>query len=379
LRHPWIKRGNGGLASVVCALALVALTLWCARALSASAEVELSPPRAAEAETAVPCTASALPTLGGRSGNAVAVSSTGTVVGIADDKSGVSRPVIWRGGKITALEVPFESAVPTSINGQGIVVGTGYDSAAQMLVGWWWSKGTTHRLPVQRDDIALPEAIDESGHVAGALIAGEDHSDGPGADEDERAAFWPSVRALPRELAARPGDRSSHAFAIAPDGTVGGVSLGSGGTAVLWDRQGDVHGLNSLGGRGGIVRGFTGTSDPVGQAAVSTGGTHAVTWDDSGRADDLGTLGRDKSSTAIAATSDLVVGSGDASVRGSVPQAVAWIAGAPQVLPPATTSQFRGEAGTANAVAQNARATLVVGFSADAVGVRQPTTWSCLP
>lgn len=376
VRRIGLRTGRGlGVATAV-----VALTAGLTQALIASAEVGQSPNRPSQAKVAVLCIGSALPTLGGRNGNAVAVSSAGAVVGIADDTSGVSRPVIWRGGKTTSLGVHLESAVPTSINRFGVVVGTGYDAASEMLVGWWWSEGTTHALPVRRGDIALPEAIDDRGRVVGALVADEEHSDGPGADEDERAAVWTSVRVLPRELPAIPGQHAAHAFAIAADGTVGGVSLSGGGTPVLWDSRGRVHRLGTLNGEGGIVLGFNGRSDPVGQAAVSAGGTHAVTWNGSGGAVDLGTLGAKKTSAANAATSGVVVGSGDDSVAGgSVTQAVAWIAGKAHILPPISQSRFRGAAGTANAVAQVSGASVVVGFSADAVGVRKPTTWSCEP
>lgn len=375
VRHVGLRTGR----SFGVATAVVVLIAGLAQALTATAEVEQSSNRASQAKAAVPCIGSALPTLGGRNGNAVSVSA-GAIVGIADDASGVSRPVIWRGGKATSLGIRLESAVPTSINRFGVVVGTGYDAASEVLVGWWWSNGTTHSLPVRRGDIALPEAIDDQGRVVGALVAGDEHSDGPGADEDERAAIWKSVRVLPRELPAIPGEHGSHAFAIASDETVGGVSLDSGGTPVLWDSRGGVHRLGTLSGQGGIVRGFDGRSDPVGQAAVSAGGTHAVTWNDSGGAVDLGTLGAKKASAAKAATSGVVVGSGNASVPGgSVTQAVAWIAGKANLLPPVSLPHFRGSAGTANAVAQVSGGLVVVGFSADAVGVRKPTIWRCKP
>jgi uncharacterized membrane protein len=316
--------------------------------------------------TTNPCTGSALPTLGGRNGNAVAVNRDGAVVGIADDATAQSRPVMWRAGGVTPLAVPLQAAVPTAVNRHGVVVGTGYDPGAEMLVGWWWD-GTTHRLPVRAGDSALPEAIDDAGRVAGALVAEHDHADGPNADDSERAAYWPSVHTLPRQLPALPGDDAAHAFAIAPDGTVGGVSLGAGGTPVLWDRLGR---LRSLGGPGG-VHGFDARSRPVGQLAVP-GGTHAVVWDAAGQPAELGRTGISSATDAAAAS---VVGF--AQPRGGRSQAVIWLDGAARELPAVSTRGFTGVAGTANAVADTTGAITVAGFSADSVGVRRPTVWRC--
>ncbi len=225
-----------------------------------------------------PCEATALPTLGGRWGNATAASSNGLVVGIAEDASGRSRPVLWRAGRAVALEIALDAVVPTGVNRSGAVVGTGYDSAAEMLVGWWWSGGTMHRLPVEPDDIALPEAIDDSGRIVGALIEDEEHSDGPGADENERAALWVSTKTLPRELPAAAGDDTAHAFAIAPDGTIGGVSMGRTAAGALWDLQGRVQRLPNLDdAAAGLVRGFDSQARPVGDAAAAGGGSPSHT------------------------------------------------------------------------------------------------------
>jgi hypothetical protein len=219
----------------------------------------------------------------------------------------------------------------------------------------------------------VPEAIDDAGHVAGAMLDDEEHADGPNADDSERAAYWPSVHAMVRELPALAGDDAAHAFAIAPDGTVGGVSLGSGGTPVVWNRTGQVHRLAVLSGYGGLVHGFDAGSRPVGQAALPDGDSHAVVWDSAGKPADLGAPGR--TSVATDAASGAVVGYGGA--PGQRTQAIAWLAGTGHVLEPVSTAVFDGVAGTANAVADASDSITVAGFSADAAGVRQPTVWSC--
>jgi hypothetical protein len=327
---------------------------------------------------AAPCQASQLPTLGGRWGNATAASSNGLVVGIAEDASRRSRPVLWRGGHAVALDIALDAAVPTGVNRSGTVVGTGYDIAAEMLVGWWWSGGAMHRLPVKAGDIALPEAIDDAGRIVGALIANEEHSDGPGADENERAAFWPSTRVQPRELRPATGDDTAHAFAIAPDGTVGGVSIGRTAAGALWDPQGRVRRLPSLDANAGLVRGFDSQARPVGDAAARGGGTRAVLWE-SGKPRDLGSPAPGRSSSGVAATTDVVAGTSDvpAVSGGEVSQAVVWIRGVAHVLTPLSAPGFVAVGGAATAVSTTGGVPMVAGYSADAVGARYPTVWRC--
>ncbi len=326
-----------------------------------------------------PCEATALPTLGGRWGNATAASSNGLVVGIAEDASGRSRPVLWRAGRAVALEIALDAVVPTGVNRSGAVVGTGYDSAAEMLVGWWWSGGTMHRLPVEPDDIALPEAIDDSGRIVGALIEDEEHSDGPGADENERAALWVSTKTLPRELPAAAGDNTAHAFAIARDGTIGGVSMGRTAAGALWDLQGRVQRLPNLDdAAAGLVRGFDSQARPVGDAATAGGGSRAVRWEN-GKPHDLGSPAPGRTSSGVAATADVVAGTGNVPVQGGgeVSQAVVWIRGIAYVLTPLSQPGFVAVAGAATAVGTSAGAPIVVGYSADTVGARHPTVWRC--
>jgi len=327
---------------------------------------------------AAPCQASALPTLGGRWGNATGASSNGLIVGIAEDASRRSQAVLWRGGRAVALDIGLDAAMPTGVNRSGTVVGTAYDSAAEMLVGWWWSGGAMHRLPVKPGDIALPEAIDDRGRIVGALIANEGHSDGPGADETERAAFWASTQTQPRELPAAAGDDTAHAFAIASDGTIGGVSMGSTAAGALWDLHGTVRRLPNLDAHGGLVRGFDSAARPVGDAATASGGSRAVRWEN-GKPRDLGSPVPGRTSSGVAATADVVAGTSGVPVQsgGEVSQAVVWIGGVAYVLTPLSAPGFVAVAGAATAVGTSAGAPIVAGYSADAVGARRPTVWRC--
>ncbi|MEW1812486.1 hypothetical protein AB0284_17485 [Pseudarthrobacter phenanthrenivorans] len=323
------------------------------------------------------CTARLYAGLGGRGSNAVAASSSNNlVVGLADTAAGESAPVLWRNGQPTQLSIPLQAVAPTSVNAAGVVVGTGYDSTREVLVGWWWQDGVYHLLPVGPGDLALPAMISDSGVVAGALINDEEHADGPGADEDERPAVWSSVTAAPRELALPAGATGGHAFAIGPDGTAGGVALGEGGTPVLWAPTGAPRTLQTVAGRGGVVLGIDSSGQALGQSAVP-GGTHAVAWGALGLINDVGTAAAGPSSKAESGVPGVAVGEGSSpSFRGSRPQAVMWVGKSARILPPASDSQFAGVSGSASSVSRQGGTTTVIGFSAADNGLRRATEWS---
>lgn len=330
-----------------------------------------------EMRAATNCAPRLLAGLGGRGSNAIAESSNGLVVGIADTATGGSAPVLWRDGRPTPLTIPLLTAVPTSVNRAGVVVGAGYDAIHEVPVGWWWQNGRYHRLPVSPGDIALPSAVSDSGAVAGVLIDDEEHSDGPGADEDERPAVWSTVTAAPRELPLPAGARGGHAFAIGPDGTIGGVALADGGTPVLWAPDGTPKVLPALAGRGGVVLAIDSAGQALGQSAVPEG-THAVAWGASGLVTDLGAAAAGPTSSAQGGVAGIAVGAGSTpSFRASRPQAVMWVGKSARILPPASDGRFAGVSGSASSVSRQGGTTVVVGFSAAANGLRRATEWSC--
>ena len=314
--------------------------------------------------------------LGGKGSNVSAASSNGLAVGLADNAAGESVPVLWRNGQPAPISIPLQAAAPASVNASGVVVGTGYDDAKQELVGWWWQDGQYHLLPVNPGDIALPSVVSDSGVVAGALVADEEHSDGPGADEDERPAVWSSVTAAPHELSLPSGARGGHAFAVGPDGTAGGVALGDDASPVLWAPSGAPRTLPTVAGRGGVVLAIDSAGQALGQSAVPEG-THAATWDTSG-VTDVGTAAAGPTSSAQAGAAGVAVGTGSTpSFRQSRPQAVMWIGKTARILPPGSDGQFAGVSGAATSVSRQGTTTLVLGYSAAADGLRRATEWNC--
>lgn len=319
---------------------------------------------------ASPCEATALPTMGGRGGNVVDVSSNGLLTGIADDGRGEPHVVVWRQGRITSLDVDLESAVPTAINSHGVVVGTGFDPATARRVGWAWVHGRLQVLDAGDAEAATPEDLDDSGRVVGAVWVAE----------NEHAAVWSDLGSAPRLLPPAPGDGGSHAFAVAPDGSVGGASLGDGGTPVVWAEDGQVRPLETATGLG-MVTGFGADAAPVGETYLEDGRNRAVVWDAQGEVSDLAAAGRGGSSAAVEGAGRLLV-AGTASTRaGARPQAMVWYSpnGVGQTLAPVSSRRFHGVAGVVNGAVKEAGGALLVGYSADAVGLRVPTEWRCSP
>ena len=364
------RQGRRRLQALLTALLLALSSGLVVRDAASAADGDVRP--------ATNCAVRLLPGLGGRGSNAIATSSNGLVVGIADTATGESAPVVWRNGQPTPLTIPLQTAVPASVNQAGVVVGTGYDTVHEVLVGWWWQGGQYHQLPVGPGEIGLPSMVSDSGVVVGVLIDDEEHSDGPGADEDEHPVVWSSVRAAPRELTLLSGARGGHPFAIGPDGTIGGVALSDdGGTPVLWAPDGTPRAMPTLSGHGGVVFAIDSAGRALGQSAVS-GGTHAVAWDAAGLITDLDASAADPTSSVLAGVAGIAVGTGSTpNVRASRPQAMMWVGKNARILPPGSDAQFAGVSGAASSVSQQGGITTVVGFSTAATGLRRATEWSC--
>ena len=216
---------------------------------------------------------------------------------------------------------------------------------------------------------AAPEDIDDSGRIVGAVEV----------NEDEQAAVWESDSAKPRLLRPLPGDEGAHAFAIAPDGSVGGVSLGDGGTPVVWKAGSDAAvrvGPVSK----GIVFGFDADSRPLGVTYLADGSSEATLGTPTGQPCRLAPAGR-KGTVAHAAGGGAVVGSTGGSLAGSStrPKATLWKSpGQPgQMLAPVDLGTFRGVGSDATVARAVAGGTVVAGYSTDRVGRRVPTEWRC--
>lgn len=343
---------------------------------SGSPGVSPAGPALARALAVAPCTARGLPTLGGRYGNVTAAAPNGDIVGLADDTAGAAQPVLWRAGQPHLIRTRLDSSVPTGLNTHGVVVG---DSArGENPVGWVWSRGRTTLLRGASKYTALPAAISDKGLIVGALVTAEgtqSEGDGtPGLSEAEQAALWRSPAGRPQKLAPLPGDQGAHAFAVASDGRVGGVSAGDRFRPVVWNRAGKPHALPGLGGGYGAVRAFGPGGIAVGDAVARDGTDHPVMWAANGRITDLGLPGGSRTAQADGVLpGGVIVGTAQMPVAGggTLAQAVRWTAaGRWQLL---SAPQGLGQA----LVMGTASADTVAGYQTDAKGGRHPVTWEC--
>jgi uncharacterized membrane protein len=298
------------------------------------------------------CVANRLPTPGGGRGNATAVSSNGLVVGIATDSTGLTYPILWDHGKATKIPAQLFGAVPTSVNQDGVVVGTAYGKAQNIPVGWWWAAGRdVQLLSVNSGEVAIPEAINDDGAVVGAIVNDEEQAESEAVDDVERAAYWPSVHGIAQPLGPLQGDEGAHAYTISRSGVIGGVSSGANFRPVIWDRAGQPTELQTGGSRAGAVRGFVRAGGPAGEAVLPGSGLQLVQWDAAGQAQPLG-------SEQVLATLRL-----GATSIGKLPVAPVSSARAVEAVAVAATAVGEG--------------TQLVGYTVVSDGSRFATSWRC--
>jgi uncharacterized membrane protein len=369
---------HGRLWAMLSALALVA-------PLGGSAAGQLAGAMAAHPAGPVgSCVTSRLATLGGGHGNAIAVSSTGVAVGIADDAALRSHPVLWQDGRVTRIRTTLVGAVPVAVNKDGVVVGTAFDPHSEMPVGWYWNGKRVRLLPTDPGDAAFPSAIDDGGRVVGAVASDEDHADGNVVDDVERAAYWPSVHTLPRVLGPLAGDEGAHAYAIRGN-KIGGVSSGDTFTPVVWDLAGRPKALRSSGAGAGVVQTFTSAGLPAGEAVLPGLGLRAVRWDRARRAHVLPGIAAGAESTVTSAAPGLLTGTRrDRSAGpGGRQTALVWrgdrasVLSPLQSLRPARGPVQRGVGAVGAAASATAKGAVIVGYSTSAEGTRFPTAWRC--
>lgn len=325
----------------------------------------------AAADTA--CVPMALQTLGGPTSTVAAVSPKGLAVGLADDDLGVPQPVIWRNGTVTKIFTGLPGSLPTAVNDAGEVVGIAQAPAIEGVVGWYWKGGKAVLMAAPPGEGASPAAISNAGVIVGSLVDNQDTSDTHAADGPSQAAVWSSPRALPKELKSLPGASGSDAYSVSEDGIVGGVSIGDGQTAVLWDRGGRPTRRPDLGGGWGVVNDVTAAGTAVGAAAAPNGLGRATRWDDKGRPVDLGGVPAGATSVAKAVSrSGYVAGSVETPTGSTRHQAaVRWTpSGRSQALPPGVHRAGATATGITEAGA-------VFGYTSDGEGRRFATQWRC--
>jgi uncharacterized membrane protein len=336
-----------------------------------STDAPAAPPVAA-APTAS-CGVLPLPTLGGLFGQVLAANEGGLAVGSATDRAGAETAVLWKSGSVLSLSTGTAGSVAVGVNGRGDVVGRGGVNATP--VGWMWSRGVAVRLKADKDEIAVPAAINDSGLIIGALSENEgNEGEVAGRSEDAQAALWPNAKAAPVVLPALPGDQGAQALAVNDRGQVGGLSAGARFRPVVWDLQRRARVLADLGGGYAAVRALADSGLAVGDAVSPDGTDHPVLWDATGRITTLDLPPGSRSGQAAAILPNgTVIGSADVPLVGGgvKTQAVRWTK--PRSVALLSTADGR----TSSAAGGAADAASYVGYRTDPVGGKHPVLWRC--
>ena len=354
-------------------VAVFVLTAAAAFALLAGRAEGAPPPALPQADPPT-CSAADLGTLGGSQGNATAVSSNGLVTGYAEDRSGTPQPVLWKSGKARRIVTGLISVTPTGINRRGEVVGVGVEPSDLETVGWHWVSGKTTLLRAPAGKVAVPEAINDAGRIAGALASNDDGGAEPTSGEaPEQPATWASAKAPAKVLPQLAGDVGGHVYGLNQKGIMVGNSQGLDHfTPTMWDAGGHVTALEGLGGKWGVARAVDDKGVAVGAAVAASGEQQAMLWDVDHQAKKRGWSGG-KGIQANGLTRGIAVGQTDVREKGDITltKALQWDAsGNPAIIPPLSGHPGAG----VNAASSDGT---VVGFSSNDRGARRPTKWTC--
>jgi len=333
-----------------------------------------APPPATPPPAVATCAPTDLGTLGGHQGNATAVSSNGLVTGYADDGTGTPQPVLWKSGQPNRIVTGLLSVAPKGINRRGEVVGVGVEPSDLETVGWHWLDGQTTLLRAPAGKIAVPEAINDAGRIAGALAADDDGGTEPSGEAPEQPASWASAKSPATVLPHLAGDVGGHVYGLNQKGVMVGNSQGLDHfTPSMWNASGHLTALQGLGGQWAVARAVDDTGVAVGAAVAANGEQQAMIWDVSHHAKKHGWVGG-RGVQANGLPHGISVGQIEVREKGDIlrTKAVQWDAsGNPAMIPP-----LPGYVGAGvNAASPDG---MVVGFSSDDRDVRRPTAWKCV-
>jgi probable HAF family extracellular repeat protein len=275
-------------------------------------------------------TIQAIPTFGGTSSFALAISSTGLVSGNAQTALGTPNPrlnaFLWDGTSLTNLgTIPGSNNFSRGygVNASGVVIGESDNNSPR---AFRWENGTMPQLPTLGGPTAVAHGINDAGQIVGIANTGT----------ASRAVIWENGGV--RDLGAADGSTNTlaRAWAINARGDVAGVSRAVGTTsqATLWAGGGAPVALGSLadGTRFSEAFALNDARQVVGRSftgAVTASGTsifEAFLWQ-GGTMTGLGSLGFTFSQANGINASGWIVGSAT-DVSGAPAAALLWQDGA---------------------------------------------------
>ncbi|MEU0537349.1 hypothetical protein [Amycolatopsis tolypomycina] len=307
------------------------------------AAAALGLPGVATAATAGPVDLGTLP--GDTFSRVTAINAAGTMVGESYPRDVRMRfhPVKWdKHGRISALPtLGGEQGSAIAVNDIGVAVGWAFDVHEEVHAVRWAPDGTVTALPGAGSSSA--NVISRTGVIAGSSVTAQ------GTPVSVRWAADGSVT----ELAALPGGGQTHVTGITGDGAlISGQAWDSAGNdhAVRWNATGAITDL-SPGNQGnpGATAAAINDFGVIAGTVTEAGRQVPVAWKRDGRQVRLDWPASPASATPRAINNaGVVVGSGDVDFAEN--RAVRWSAGGVTVLEPARRSE---------AVALNASGTVV--------------------
>jgi probable HAF family extracellular repeat protein len=244
-----------------------------------------------------------LGTLGGPNSEAVAINNTGQVIGTADTSDDVTRAFLWTAtaGMIDLGTLGGLNSHAVALNDAGQIVGNSETPNGRLHAFSWTPTGGMIDLGTfGGHDFSSAVGVNNGGQVAGTASV-------PDLQANQGAFLWTASDG-PISLGSL-GFRGSFAVAVNEAGHVAGSSIILNTYAFLWTATSGMTNLGTLGEAYSVATALNSADQVVGYSLASSFTDHAFIWTRATGIIDLGTLGGGRSVARAVNDAGQVVGS----------------------------------------------------------------------